>query len=133
MRSVGRSIGELVTLLQDLRPQRPPIFPRYDDLYYCHPSLQVRSYPLYLSLFCAIKRANSAVVCHHHHHRRHHLHTARRQGDREKVVSFIRQLPPREEAAQVMTLLEQLEADLPVRSNPPSPLFKLFSCMYVGM
>jgi hypothetical protein len=50
MRNVGRSIGELVTLLQDLRPQRPPIFPRYDDLYHCHPSLQVRSYPLYLSL-----------------------------------------------------------------------------------
>ncbi len=131
MRNVGRSIGELVTLLQDLRPQRPPIFPRYDDLYHCHLSLQVRSYPLsiFLSLFCAIKRANDAVVCHHHHRRRHHLHTARRQGDREKVVSFIRQLPPREEAAQVMALLEQLEADLPVRSNPPLSSISFQACM----
>lgn len=50
MRDVGRSIGELVTLLQDLRPQRPPIFPRYDDLYHCHLSLQVRPLSLSLSL-----------------------------------------------------------------------------------
>lgn len=83
MRDVGRSIGELVTLLQDLRPQRPPIFPRYDDLYHCHLSLQ---------------------------------------GDREKVVRFIRQLPQREEAAQVMTLLEHLEADLPAYAALPQQL-----------
>lgn len=62
-----------------------------------------------------MKRANNAGLPSSSH-----LHTTHRQGDREKVVRFIRQLPQREEAAQVMTLLEHLEADLPVRWNPPS-------------